>query len=66
MMVDFALGESRKASSLWRGPRVQILLSPAEISAFGEHQVTEGRTGELTEARLQVEAALAAYTGGPE
>jgi hypothetical protein len=35
------------------------------VSAFGEHQVAEGRTGELTEARSQAEAALAAYTGGP-
>jgi hypothetical protein len=31
------------------------------VSAFGEHQVAEGRTGELTEARSQAETALAAY-----
>jgi hypothetical protein len=31
------------------------------VSAFGEHQVAEGRTEELTEARSQAEAALAAY-----
>ena len=34
------------------------------VSAFGDHQVAEGRTGELTEARSQAEAALAAYMGG--
>jgi hypothetical protein len=34
------------------------------VSAFGEHQVAEGRTEELTEARSRAEAALAAYTGG--
>jgi hypothetical protein len=28
------------------------------VSAFGDHQVTGGRTGELTEARSQAEAAL--------
>ena len=27
------------------------------VSAFGDHQVAEGRTGELTEARSQAEAA---------
>jgi hypothetical protein len=31
------------------------------VSAFGEYQVAEGRTEELTEARSQAEAALAAY-----
>ena len=28
------------------------------VTAFGEHQVAEGRTGELTEARSLAEAAL--------
>jgi hypothetical protein len=31
------------------------------VSAFGDHQVAAGRTGEATEARSQAEAALAAY-----
>ena len=34
------------------------------VSAFGEHQVAEGRTGELSEARSQAEATLGAYMGG--
>jgi hypothetical protein len=29
------------------------------VTVFGAHQLTEGRTGELAEARLQSEAALA-------
>jgi hypothetical protein len=33
------------------------------VSAFGEHQVAEGRTEELTEARSRAEVALAAYMG---
>jgi hypothetical protein len=33
------------------------------VSAFGKHQVAAGRTGELTEARSQAEATLAAYMG---
>ena len=31
------------------------------VSAFGDHQVAAGRTGEVTEARTEAEAALAAY-----
>ena len=31
------------------------------VSAFGDHQVAAGRTGEVTEARSQAEAALVAY-----
>jgi hypothetical protein len=31
------------------------------VTVFGEHQLTEGRTGELAEARSQAEAALALY-----
>ena len=31
------------------------------IAVFGDHQVAAGRTGELSEARLQAETALAAY-----
>jgi hypothetical protein len=34
------------------------------VSAFGESQVATGRAEELTEARSQAEAAVAAYTGG--
>src|SRR5882757_11261795 len=34
------------------------------VSAFGDHQVAAGRTGEVTEARSQAEAALVAYMGG--
>jgi hypothetical protein len=34
------------------------------VSAFGDHQVAAGRTGEVTEARTEAEAALAAYMGG--
>jgi hypothetical protein len=31
------------------------------ITVFGDHRLTEGRTGELAEARSQAEAALARY-----
>jgi hypothetical protein len=31
------------------------------VSAFGDHQVAAGRTGGVTEARSQAEAALVAY-----
>ena len=31
------------------------------VSAFGDHQVAAGRTGDLIEARSQAEAALVAY-----
>src|SRR5712675_1513951 len=31
------------------------------VSAFCDHQVAAGRTGEVTEARTEAEAALAAY-----
>jgi hypothetical protein len=31
------------------------------VSAFGDHQVAAGHTGEVTEARSQAEAALVAY-----
>jgi hypothetical protein len=31
------------------------------VSAFGDHQVTAGRTGVVREARSQAEAALAGY-----
>src|ERR1700730_2131339 len=31
------------------------------VSAFGDHQVAVGRTGDLIEARSQAEVALAAY-----
>jgi hypothetical protein len=34
------------------------------VSAFGNHQVAAGRTGEVAEARSQAEATLAAYMGG--
>ena len=34
------------------------------VSAFGDHQVAAGRTGEVAEARSQAEAALVAYMGG--
>lgn len=33
------------------------------VSAFGEHQVAEGRAGDLREARSLAEAALASYMG---
>jgi hypothetical protein len=32
------------------------------VMVFGDYQLAEGRTGKLVEARLQAEAALAAYT----
>ena len=35
------------------------------VFAFGDHQVAAGRARELTEARSQAEAALAAYMCGP-
>jgi hypothetical protein len=31
------------------------------VTVFGDHQLMEGRTGELTEARSQAETALSAY-----
>jgi len=31
------------------------------VTVFGDHQLTEGRTGELAEARWQAEAALVRY-----
>jgi hypothetical protein len=31
------------------------------VTVFGKHQLTEGRTGELAEARSQAEAVLALY-----
>ena len=31
------------------------------VSAFGDHQVAAGRTGDVREARSQAEAALAGY-----
>ena len=34
------------------------------VSAFGDHQVAAGRTGEVAEARSQAEAALVAYMDG--
>jgi hypothetical protein len=33
-------------------------------TAFGEHQVAEGRASDLAEARSQAEAALAPYVRG--
>jgi hypothetical protein len=33
------------------------------VSAFGDHQVAAGRTGELPEARSKAELALATYIG---